>query len=260
MTTLELYHGLGSTCSKKVRLCLYEKGLDWESHVLNLQKFEQHDPAYLKLNPKGVVPTLVHDGKPIIESSRIIEYLDERFPEPPLRPADDMGRARMTKWTQWSDDVGYGAVYIPTWDMLSRPVAQTLSDERLTQVLDAVPTVERRDRWRAVAREGFSQDKFDEAHAKMFSTLEGMEAELEDGPWLAGSRFSLADIAIVPFIERIFDLRPELEDDLARPRVSAWFAAMRERPSFEKAFFFQGIDTRMAAVRASQIEAGLIEG
>ena len=61
---LKLYHGLASTCSKKVRMCLYEKGLEFESHLLNLQKFEQHNPAYLKLNPNGVVPTLVHDGRP----------------------------------------------------------------------------------------------------------------------------------------------------------------------------------------------------
>ncbi len=55
--SIELYHGLASTCSKKVRMCLFEKGLAFESRVLNLQKFEQHGPEYLKLNPKGVVPT-----------------------------------------------------------------------------------------------------------------------------------------------------------------------------------------------------------
>jgi len=78
---LELYHGLASTCSKKVRLCLYEKDLRFTSHLLDLQKFEQHRPEYLALNPKGVVPTLVHDGKAVTESSQIIVYLDEHFPE-----------------------------------------------------------------------------------------------------------------------------------------------------------------------------------
>ncbi len=244
MASLELYHGLGSTCSKKVRMCLYEKGLDWKSHVLNLQKFEQHDPDYLKLNPKGVVPTLVDDGEVIVESSRIIEYIDARFPEPPLSPDSDLARARMAKWIDWSDAVGYGAVYVPTWDKLSRPVAQTLSDERLAEVLDQVPTEERRDRWRAVAREGFSEAEFAEAHAKMISTLETMEAELADGPWLAGAAFSLADIAMIPFIERILDLRPELDDAETYPRLSVWFKEIKARPSFEQAFFFQGIDTR----------------
>ena len=62
-----LYHGLASTCSKKVRFCLYEKNVPFKSHLLDLQKFEQHRPQYLELNPNGVVPTLVHDGHPIIE-------------------------------------------------------------------------------------------------------------------------------------------------------------------------------------------------
>jgi glutathione S-transferase len=55
-----LYHGIASTCPKKVRLCLYEKGIAFESHLLDLQKFQQHRPEYLAPNPNGVVPTLVH--------------------------------------------------------------------------------------------------------------------------------------------------------------------------------------------------------
>ena len=90
---LTLYHGLASTCSKKVRMCLAEKGLDWQSRLVNLQKFEQHDPDYLKLNPNGVVPTLVHDGRPITESTVIIEYIDDTFPDCPLKPEDTYARA-----------------------------------------------------------------------------------------------------------------------------------------------------------------------
>jgi glutathione S-transferase len=256
MAELILHHGLASTCSKKVRMCLFEKGLDWESRVLNLQKFEQHDPEYLKLNPKGVVPTLVHDGAPITESSRIIEYLDRTFPDPPLAPQNEDARGRMKKWIDWSDEVGYAAVYIPTWDKVSRPVARQLSEADLARVLARVPTEERRMRWRTVAREGFSEAEFADATNKMVATLEAMEADLEDGPWLAGAGYSLADIAIVPFVERIFDLRDDLRDVAPRPR--AWFAAMQARPTFEAAFFFDGIDTRTSAVLEAQKAAGLI--
>ena len=100
MTTakIELYHGLPSTCSKKVRLVLYEKGLPFKSHLMDLRKFEQHAPDYLKLNPGGVVPTLVHDGAVIIESSVIMEYLEDAFPAVPLRARDAQGRARMRLW------------------------------------------------------------------------------------------------------------------------------------------------------------------
>ena len=102
---LELYHGLPSTCSKKVRLVLYEKQLPFKSHLMDLRKFEQHAPEYLKLNANGVVPTLVHDGHVIIESSIIMEYLDDAFPQPPLRPRDPYGQYRMRLWLKYSDDV-----------------------------------------------------------------------------------------------------------------------------------------------------------
>ena len=74
---LELYHSGLTACSKKTRLCLREKGLDYVSHYIDLSRFEQHTPEYLALNPNGLVPTLVHDGAVIIESTVINEYLED---------------------------------------------------------------------------------------------------------------------------------------------------------------------------------------
>ena len=82
---LELYHNINSVCAQKVRIALKEKGRDAQEHVLTLRG-DQNEPAYLKLNPSGVVPTLVHDGVPIVESSLILYYIDEIFPDPPLMP------------------------------------------------------------------------------------------------------------------------------------------------------------------------------
>jgi glutathione S-transferase len=248
---LELYHGLASTCSKKVRMCLYEKGLEFKSHLLNLQKFEQHDPTYLKLNPNGVVPTLVHDGRPIAESTVIIEYLDDAFPEPPLRPQDPYERAQMRLWTKWSDDAAYAAVYIPTWDKLSRPVALRLSDEELKKTLSRIPTRERRERWRRVAREGFSEKEFEAAYEKMEKTFEKMQVALSEGPWLVGKTYSLADIAMVPFVERMLDLRREALRPARFPAVQDWVKRIISRPAYDKAFHFQGIDASTAAVKKS---------
>src|SRR5690348_9759076 len=101
---LELYHAGLTSCSLKARLCLKEKGLAYVSRFVALQRFEQHRPDYLALNPNGVVPTLVHDGLAIYESSVINEYLDEVFPEPGLKPADAAGRARMRIWTKLADE------------------------------------------------------------------------------------------------------------------------------------------------------------
>jgi glutathione S-transferase len=74
---LELYTNPMSPCAQKVRIVLAEKGLEWTPHQVSLKDKENLEPWYLELNPLGVVPTLVHDGKPVIESSIICEYLDD---------------------------------------------------------------------------------------------------------------------------------------------------------------------------------------
>ena len=101
---LTLYDFGNSVCCQKVRITLRAKGLDWEARRVDLFKSEQYDPDYLKMNPKGVVPTLVHDGRPVIESTLICEYLDETFPDPPLIPNDAYGRTRMRLWSKFVDE------------------------------------------------------------------------------------------------------------------------------------------------------------
>ena len=233
---LELYHGLASTCSKKVRLCLYEKGLAFRSHLLDLQAFEQHRPEYLKLNPNGVVPTLIHRGEPIVESNVIIEYIEDAFPNTPLRPADPLGRAKMRWWIQFSGEVAYDAVALPTWVKLSAPVARGLSDEELKQVLARIPTQERRDRWARVARDGVPEEEIEHCYAEMNRVLKKVDQAIARGPWLAGETYSLADIAMVPFVDRIRGLRPDLCPPARYPGVADWYRRLQVRPAFGPAF------------------------
>jgi glutathione S-transferase len=90
----ELYHSINSVCAQKVRIALKEKEQEAKDHIMTLRG-DQFDPAYLALNPNGVVPTLVHDGKPIIESSLILYYIDDAFPKPPLMPKHPYQRQRL---------------------------------------------------------------------------------------------------------------------------------------------------------------------
>src|SRR5262249_15603114 len=89
---LHLFHADISNCSMRVRMALAEKALPWTSHHLDLRKKETVTPEYFGIHPKGLVPTLVHDGVVHIESNEIIEYLDETFPDPPLQPRADRER------------------------------------------------------------------------------------------------------------------------------------------------------------------------
>jgi glutathione S-transferase len=88
---IDLYHHGSSVCAAKVRLVLAEKEIVWKGHYVDILKGDQFSPEYLNLNPKAVVPTLVHDGNVILESTVICEYLDEVFPHPPLKPASALG-------------------------------------------------------------------------------------------------------------------------------------------------------------------------
>ncbi|HEY7315961.1 MAG TPA: glutathione S-transferase family protein [Candidatus Binatia bacterium] len=115
---LELYHNDMSTCAQKVRLTLAEKGLTWESRHLDLRAGDQQKPEYLKLNPGGVVPTIVDNGKVVRESTVIMEYLDDEYPNPSLRPADSYAKAHMRLWTKRLDEGNSPALKVRTVDAL----------------------------------------------------------------------------------------------------------------------------------------------
>jgi glutathione S-transferase len=102
---LELYHNNISVCAQKVRVVLAEKGLPWTNHHLSLARGEQLTPQFKTMNPRGVVPVLVHDGNTIVESSVICAYLDEVFPDPPLMPKNPVERATMRLWCKLPDDI-----------------------------------------------------------------------------------------------------------------------------------------------------------
>lgn len=232
---LGLYHAWGSSASRRVRFVLEEKQLAYQSVVLNLLAFEQHDAEYLKLNPNGFVPTLVHDGRQVIESSVICEYLDEVFPQLPLRPADALGRARMRVWAKWSDEVVMRAFQVANWNRMMGPTARQWSDEEVEKRLQAMPVPDRREDWRRVAREPFNDREIAHAAANVRRTLERIEADLGNGPWLAGDNFSLADIHLSPYIVRIGELaeRGVLLNDY--PKSADWWSRLTSRPAFARA-------------------------
>ena len=98
---LELYHANHSTCSQKVRLCLAEKGLDYESHVVDLARQEQHSPEYLKINPKHKVPLLLVDGQKLTENAAIHLWISRTFPDAKIMPTDPWDQAQAVSLLSW---------------------------------------------------------------------------------------------------------------------------------------------------------------
>ena len=103
MTDLTLYHNGPSTCSQKVRLILGLKNLPYHSKIIDLQSGEQHTSEYIKINPNHVVPTLLFKGNPIIESSLILEFLEDQFPEISARPIDPESLHKTRLWLKTTD-------------------------------------------------------------------------------------------------------------------------------------------------------------
>jgi glutathione S-transferase len=232
---LILHHGWRSSASRRVRLCLEEKGLAYESHPVDLAKMEHHAPEYLKINPNGVIPALIHDGRPLHESGTICEYLDETFPAPPLRPDDAYGRATMRNWIRHVDGL-IGNLIVFNWVHSIAKTASQWSDAELAERLKKIPTRERREAWLRAARKPYTEEERAAARGKLVELLDGMEAALQAGPWLAGERYTLSDIAVAPFVKRIEEeIAPGEVAAGKHPRVAAWWAAVQARPAFARA-------------------------
>jgi glutathione S-transferase len=231
---LALYNAPGSTCSQKVRLALAEKQLDWQDCRVDLRANEHLEDWYLALNPNGVVPTLVHDGRAIVDSSVINEYLEEVFPSRPLMPADPYDRARMRAWRQYIDEVPTVAIRVPSFNAFILQGWSGMSDEAYAAAVEK-RTV-RRHFYRRMGRAGFSAADVAESLERLADALDRMERSLADGPWLLGEQLTLADISLVPTVVRLDDLAlSHLWSGL--PRVADWYGRIRGRPSFALAFY-----------------------
>src|SRR5262249_46260835 len=169
---------------------------------------EHHTPEYLALNPNGVIPLLVlPDGRSLYESSTICEYLDETFPDLPLRPADPYRRAEMRNWVRHVDE-RIGNLIVFNWKHSIQKTASQWSDDELKERLAKIPSKERQEAWLRVARRPFTREEEDEARRKLVLLLDKMEASLKQHAWLVGESYSLADIGVVPFVKRIDEERP----------------------------------------------------
>ena len=235
MATLRLHHSIFSASSQKVRLALVEKGLVHDSVSVDLQAGEQHTPAYRALNPRGVVPTLIHGDAVLIESAAILEYLDDVFPEPALRPHDAVARQRMRAWVRRLDDVHHPANGMMHYALLGRPALQALSPERLEAMLQAMPN--RRDRALRVAavRLGIEAPEFADAVRTQEEMLDALDEDLAAHPFLSGNDVTHADIVALPYVARL-DQMGLLALIVASDRhhLAGWYDHMKMRPSWRE--------------------------
>ena len=234
---LVLYHAPHSTCSQKVRYVLHEKGLEFKAIALNLGAKDQLKPEYLALNPNGVVPTLVDDGQPIIDSSVICEYLDEKHAHNSLTPSDIVDRARMRAWMRFIEEVPTSAIRIPSFNRAFLSRFDGLDQKRFEDEQVNVRTTRRELFARMGSPKGFADEDVDASLRQLGETCRRMDRALSEGPWLLGAQFTLADVMVMPTIDRMNDIGLSSVWESQYPGVAGWYMRIQQRPAFRATYY-----------------------
>lgn len=190
---IALHHAPGSAHSAAVRIALAEKGLERQEHRLDLAGFAQHAPAYLALNPQGMVPLIENGGRKLSESFFILLYLEETHPAPQLGGGDPRERYLVQKWGKYVETHIAPELAVVRWARLDGNVPDAARDG-----LERLPT-ERRTLWQR-AGEGFGADRLAAATDALAAAGRRLAADLEQREWLAADRFTLADITVFPHV------------------------------------------------------------
>ncbi len=237
---LELYHHDLSVCAQKVRFCLEEKELKWEGRYVDLAKREQKKPEYLKINPNGNVPTLVHDGHVVYESTIINEYVDDAFPDFPLKPADALGKARVRKWTLQLDVSVHMAMRTLNTAVFTRHRdMENHTESEIEEKLSTIADPAKRERKITSFKQGIESPFILDALKRYSKLIKDMNAELaDDRPWLVkakrGDHFTLADVGFASYVTMLEGLQIGWLWEQS-PRFSEWFQRLKARPAYDRA-------------------------
>ncbi|MGH8149761.1 MAG: glutathione S-transferase family protein [Steroidobacteraceae bacterium] len=236
---LELYHHGSSACAAKTRFALEEKHIPWQSHVVDIFRGEQFKSEFLALNPKAVVPVLVHDGLVIPESTVICEYLEEVFRQTPIFPVGAKARAAVRLWTKVVDEELHPACSAITYVASHRHTLLRIGVGSFEDFLKAGASegsAARKLKWEWI-QHGIEAPGAADKIRLYDAYLRKMDQTLGASGWLVEDRFSMADIAMAPYVNRIAALSMQgIWANGRLPRVEGWFERVRARPAFQSAF------------------------
>ncbi|MEM1114228.1 MAG: glutathione S-transferase family protein [Pseudomonadota bacterium] len=237
---IHLLHFSGSTCSKKIRIFLDYKNVDWVSHPVNLLKRENNSDWFMGINPRGLVPVLVHDGAVHIESNDILDYLEALYPEPALMPAEHT--QTLANLLKTEDDL-----HVDLRNLTMRYTAPSKlmqrSREQLAQYANAGSgtvngqvdehKAEELAYWRQFAENGGITDaQVRESGGRFKAALGELDYLLQAQPYLMGDEVSLADIAWIVNINRIVLAGYPLQQ--LHPQLWRWRQRLLKLPAFAK--------------------------
>ena len=259
---VHVLHFMGSSCSQKLRIFLNIKGIQWVSHLVDLFTNENFSPWFLGINPRGLVPVLVHDGAVHIESNDIIQYLEKTFPTPKLIPSGHENE--VAALLKHEDDLHLDLRTLSFRFVFAPPGPPKPAESLKSYAMNGSGTVQGskdHDRdiqiefWERAAREGFTDDRSRASAQKFRVEFDKLDKRLAQQSYLMGDALSVLDIAWFIYAHRL----SLAGYPLARlhPRVSAWVEKLRARPEFSKEIEMPPeAVTRLEATHRAHAKAG----
>jgi glutathione S-transferase len=232
---LKLYQTATSVCSIKVRYGLAEIGLGYDSVLLNFPSGEQHEEAYLKINPAGVVPTLIDGDLVVVESSLILEYLDMTYNGSKLMPQDRRAAVAARHWLVRTLAI-HAAINTLTFSTAAREHARAhKSPEEIAASIAKMPDPVMRQKRADLMAHGLKSLYLEEALGQLRRTFSDMNAALQKHAWVTGADFGIADVALLSYIDRLHRLGFEGLWTTKFPQIESWLKRMQSRPAYETA-------------------------
>ena len=233
--SLEVYTWEVNSNSGKPLIFLKEKGVEFDFHYVDVLQFEQHQPEYLALNPDGTVPTVVHNGKVMTESTQALEYLDRELPGPSFIPEDPLEKYRMRWWAthgaSWA-----ASLSVLGWHSFMGPMVRRLGEEKLESLLARIPNKQRRIYWATAAKSTFTEDQLQNARDGVSAGVQMMDRRLRESPYFAGESYSIADIVIFANAYALPLMHDYAASDELSPAFMDWIRRIYRRPAIAEAF------------------------
>lgn len=259
---VHLLHAAQSSCSQKTRIFLNVKGIAWESHLIDIHGGENHQPWFLGITPRGLVPVLVHDGEVHLESNDIMLYLEEQFPEPQLLLSDS--RSIATDLLNLEDDMHMdlrtltfryiapiGKDYVKDPEALAR-LAE--NNGTIQGVVDRHKDVEIAFWEKANRNNGITDEQVKVSAVRFFEAFSKLNTSLKGQEFVIGDAMSIVDIAWFVYVNRIKMTGYPLS---LHPNLLAWYNRLANIEAFAKEINLpQAALEGIAAKQAEQAKRG----
>jgi|SaaInl85LU_5_DNA_1037374.scaffolds.fasta_scaffold24313_1 glutathione S-transferase len=232
---IKLFHNDMSVCAQKVRFVLEYKSIDWTSEHLNLRNGDQFKPAFRQINPKGLIPVLMHEDAIITESNTIVEYIEEVFPQNALMPKDPVLKAHIRYWMGQLDTGLHEHIAIISFCLAFRfqILERYKTEDALTGFLAKISDPSRASVMKETITKGLQSERLSAALYAYRKLLDEMDKTLNNSSYLVGSDMTLADVSILPYIERLTHLQLSFMWD-NKPSISRWYKLMRSNTAYKQ--------------------------